>query len=108
MGVDCFKTDFGERIPTDVVYFDGSDPVKMHNYYTFLYNKTVFERAGGEAGQGQRGRVCPLGHDWRAAVPRALGRRQHRHLRVDGRDPARRPFARAVWLWLLEPRHRRL
>ena len=26
MGVDCFKTDFGERIPTDVVYFDGSDP----------------------------------------------------------------------------------
>ncbi|XEC93359.1 alpha-xylosidase [Paenibacillus tarimensis] len=43
MGVDCFKTDFGERIPTDVVYFDGSDPVKMHNYYTFLYNKAVFE-----------------------------------------------------------------
>ncbi len=43
MGVDCFKTDFGERIPTDVVYYDGSDPVKMHNYYTLLYNKTVFE-----------------------------------------------------------------
>lgn len=44
MGVDCFKTDFGERIPTaDVVYFDGSDPVKMHNYYTYLYNKCVFE-----------------------------------------------------------------
>jgi len=42
MGVDCFKTDFGERIPTDVVYFDGSDPKKMHNYYTYLYNKTVF------------------------------------------------------------------
>ncbi|WP_040948640.1 alpha-xylosidase [Gorillibacterium massiliense] len=43
MGVDCFKTDFGERIPTDVVYFDGSDPYKMHNYYTYLYNKAVFE-----------------------------------------------------------------
>lgn len=43
MGVDAFKTDFGERIPTDVVYFDGSDPHKMHNYYTYLYNKTVFE-----------------------------------------------------------------
>lgn len=42
MGVDCFKTDFGERIPTDVVYYDGSDPEKMHNYYTYLYNKTVF------------------------------------------------------------------
>src|SRR5699024_10043296 len=43
MGVDTFKTDFGERIPTDVAYFDGSDPVKMHNFYTYLYNKTVFD-----------------------------------------------------------------
>ena len=42
-GVDCFKTDFGERIPTDVVYYDGSDPVWMHNYYTYLYNQAVFE-----------------------------------------------------------------
>lgn len=42
MGVDCFKTDFGERIPTDCVYYDGSDPVKMHNYYTYLYNKLVY------------------------------------------------------------------
>ncbi len=43
MGVDCFKTDFGERIPTDCVYFDGSDPEKMHNYYAYLYNKTVYD-----------------------------------------------------------------
>jgi alpha-D-xyloside xylohydrolase len=43
MGVDCFKTDFGERIPTDCVYYDGSDPKKMHNYYTYLYNKLVYE-----------------------------------------------------------------
>ncbi len=43
LGVDAIKTDFGERIPTDVVYFDGSDPYKMHNYYAYLYNKTVFE-----------------------------------------------------------------
>lgn len=42
MGVDCFKTDFGERIPTNVKYFNGADPVAMHNYYTYLYNKTVF------------------------------------------------------------------
>lgn len=42
MGVDCFKTDFGERIPTKVKYFDGSHPIAMHNYYTYLYNKTVF------------------------------------------------------------------
>ena len=43
MGVDCFKTDFGERIPVECTYFDGSDPVKMHNYYTQMYNKVVFD-----------------------------------------------------------------
>lgn len=41
-GVDCFKTDFGERIPVEVTYYDGSDPQAMHNYYTYLYNKAVF------------------------------------------------------------------
>ncbi|MBC1802708.1 alpha-xylosidase [Listeria booriae] len=43
MGVDSFKTDFGERIPTDVQYFDGSDPEKMHNYYAYQYNEVVFD-----------------------------------------------------------------
>lgn len=43
MGVDCFKTDFGERIPNDAVYYNGADSVKMHNYYTHLYNKAVYE-----------------------------------------------------------------
>lgn len=43
MGVDTFKTDFGERIPTNVVYYDHSDAIKMHNYYTQLYNQSVFE-----------------------------------------------------------------
>lgn len=42
MGVDCFKTDFGERIPTDVAWYDGSDPQKMHNHYAFLYNELVW------------------------------------------------------------------
>ena len=52
-GVDCFKTDFGERIPTDVVYHDGSDPQRMHNYYPYLYNKTVFSLLEEEKGQGK-------------------------------------------------------
>jgi alpha-D-xyloside xylohydrolase len=43
MGVNNIKTDFGERIPTKVVYHNGMDPIKMHNYYTYLYNKCVFE-----------------------------------------------------------------
>ena len=50
-GVDAIKTDFGERIPTDVVYYDGSDPAAMHNYYTYLYNKTVFEALEGCVGK---------------------------------------------------------
>ncbi|MDO4739809.1 MAG: alpha-xylosidase [Eubacteriales bacterium] len=49
-GVDYFKTDFGERIPTDVVYHDGSDPERMHNYYTLVYNKLVFEAIQEERG----------------------------------------------------------
>ncbi|EOC3071162.1 alpha-xylosidase [Cronobacter malonaticus] len=42
MGVDCFKTDFGERIPTDVVWHNGADPQKMHNHYAFIYNELVW------------------------------------------------------------------
>jgi alpha-D-xyloside xylohydrolase len=50
-GVDAFKTDFGERIPLDCVYHDGSDPERMHNYYSFLYNKIVYETIAEERGE---------------------------------------------------------
>jgi alpha-D-xyloside xylohydrolase len=53
MGVDCFKSDFGERVPTDAVYHDGSDPERMHNYYSFLYNRTVFELLEKYRGPGE-------------------------------------------------------
>ncbi|MBW7984263.1 alpha-xylosidase [Enterobacillus tribolii] len=53
MGVDCFKTDFGERIPTDVVWFDGSCPQKMHNHYAFLYNQLVYKLLQQELGEAQ-------------------------------------------------------
>ncbi|GAA4416145.1 alpha-xylosidase [Georgenia halophila] len=52
-GVDAFKTDFGERIPTDVVWHDGSDPERMHNYYTHLYNEAVFRLLEEERGKGE-------------------------------------------------------
>ena len=51
-GVDCFKTDFGERIPTDVVYFDGSDPSRMHNLYPHLFNAAVHEVLVDARGEG--------------------------------------------------------
>ena len=53
MGVDYFKTDFGERIPTNVRYYNGADPVAMHNYYTSLYNRCVFELIQKEKGEGE-------------------------------------------------------
>jgi len=54
MGVDCFKTDFGERIPdTGVVYHDGSDPVEMHNLYALQYNEAVFELLKDERGDAE-------------------------------------------------------
>jgi alpha-D-xyloside xylohydrolase len=54
MGVDAIKTDFGERIPTEgIVYRDGSDPVKMHNFYPILYNETVFRAIEGKRGRGE-------------------------------------------------------
>lgn len=54
MGVDCFKTDFGERIPVeDVVFHDGSDPHRMHNFYAYLYNRSVFDLLVRERGEGE-------------------------------------------------------
>lgn len=31
--------------------FDGSDPVKMHNYYTYLYNQTVHDVISAKKGE---------------------------------------------------------
>ena len=52
IGIDSFKTDFGERIPVDVEYYNGADPLSMHNYYPYLYNKCVFEAIEEERGKG--------------------------------------------------------
>lgn len=58
MGVDCFKTDFGERIPSsldgyNVRWASGGDSEKMHNYYTYLYNKCVYDIIKDVKGEGE-------------------------------------------------------
>ncbi len=53
MGVDTFKTDFGEDIPEDVTYYDGSDGRAMRNYYTRLYNELVFRLIERRLGSGE-------------------------------------------------------
>lgn len=42
-GVSVFKTDMGESVPADAVFFNGKTGAEMHNLYPLLYNKTVFE-----------------------------------------------------------------
>jgi alpha-D-xyloside xylohydrolase len=51
IGVDSFKTDFGERIPwEDVQYHNGKDPLTQHNYFSYLYNRTVYEAIASKRG----------------------------------------------------------
>lgn len=61
MGIDSIKMDFGERIPEDVVYYDGSDPERMHNYYAYLYQKTVFSVMEEERGKNNAVGFCRAG-----------------------------------------------
>ncbi|KAJ5721043.1 Alpha-xylosidase [Penicillium malachiteum] len=54
LGVDSFKTDFAERIPTKgIKYHDGADPERMHNYYALLYNRIVYETLNNRVGHNQ-------------------------------------------------------
>ncbi|KIK59661.1 glycoside hydrolase family 31 protein [Collybiopsis luxurians FD-317 M1] len=54
IGVDCFKTDFAERIPhVSVKYHNGSDPMRMHNMYSIIYNELVFNLLKERLGEGE-------------------------------------------------------
>lgn len=43
LGVRGIKTDFGEQVPDDAVFHDGSTGKTMHNYYPVLYNKVTHD-----------------------------------------------------------------
>jgi alpha-D-xyloside xylohydrolase len=51
-GGAVFKPDYGERVPEDTVFADGSTGAEMHNLYLLLYNRAVFEATREEAGYG--------------------------------------------------------
>ncbi|KAM0326713.1 hypothetical protein ACHAQA_006586 [Verticillium albo-atrum] len=54
IGVDTFKTDFGERIPwEDVRFHNGMNPRAVHNYYATLYNKAVYDAIVAKRGRDQ-------------------------------------------------------
>ncbi|MFC7211883.1 alpha-xylosidase [Natronoarchaeum sp. GCM10025321] len=46
MGVDTFKTDYGEYVPEDAVFANGLSGTAMHNVYPYLYNEAVYETVG--------------------------------------------------------------
>jgi alpha-D-xyloside xylohydrolase len=50
-GVRCFKTDFGEEIPADARFADGSDGWTVRNAYADLYNQCVTEVLAEECGE---------------------------------------------------------
>jgi len=50
-GVRCFKTDFGEEIPFDARFADGSTGYELRNAYADLYNECVFEVIREECGE---------------------------------------------------------
>ena len=48
------KTDFGERIPhANVVFHDGSDPLRAHNMFSVIYNEMVFRLVERRFGKGE-------------------------------------------------------
>ncbi len=50
MGLDVFKTDFGEDIPVDAVFANGQTGKTMHNLYPLLYNQAVSDVTDEEKG----------------------------------------------------------
>jgi alpha-D-xyloside xylohydrolase len=45
IGVSVMKTDYGEAVPDEVVAFNGDNGKRLHNVYTHLYNRCVYETA---------------------------------------------------------------
>lgn len=52
MGVDTFKTDFGEEIPADAVFHNGRTGAEMRNLYARLYQELIFELVRAQRGEG--------------------------------------------------------
>ena len=51
-GVSVIKTDFGEAVPEDGVYYDGTSGHRMHNLYPLLYNQAAYEVTKEMHGEG--------------------------------------------------------
>lgn len=87
IGVDVFKTDFGESVPLDAVAHNGMTGERLHNLYPLLYNDAVSEvtaeetdhtglvwarstYAGGQRHAAQWGADCDCSYQGMAATLR--------------------------------------
>lgn len=50
MGIAGFKTDFGEQVPADAQFHDGTNGATRHNDYPYLYNRVTWEAIEGRDG----------------------------------------------------------
>ncbi len=50
-GVATFKPDYGEAVPEDALFANGKTGKELHNAYTLLYNRAVFEVIAQERGE---------------------------------------------------------
>ncbi|MBT3359109.1 MAG: glycoside hydrolase family 31 protein [Rhodospirillales bacterium] len=53
LGVDVIKPDFGEQVTDNMIAHDGSTGAQLHNVYSLLYNRCVFEATEAAFGKGQ-------------------------------------------------------
>ncbi|MBL6929759.1 MAG: glycoside hydrolase family 31 protein [Rhodospirillales bacterium] len=53
LGVDVTKPDFGEQVTDNMIAHDGSTGAQLHNVYSLLYNRCVFEATEAAFGKGQ-------------------------------------------------------
>ena len=51
-GVAVFKSDYGEGVPADARFSDGRSGSQVHNVYSLLYNRAVFDVTKQERGEG--------------------------------------------------------
>ena len=64
MGVDGFKTDFGEQVPEDAVFADGRTGRELHNVYPRLYNQATAEALAQETAPDQSGGILLARSAW--------------------------------------------
>ena len=43
LGIDGIKTDFGEQVPPDAIFYNGKTGREMHNIYPYKYNQLTWE-----------------------------------------------------------------